>query len=97
MQTYIGTRLLENKLNQIENDMQSWINGGCLAHTVVSYEIDTVLNNIKNEITKLGKPVVDVQSCKLPIRRRKESQAQLIKVKTEPKTIDHITLTLKQK
>ncbi|CAG2252914.1 unnamed protein product [Mytilus edulis] len=97
MQTYIGTRLLENKLNQIENDMQSWINGGSLAHTVVSYEIDTVLNNIKNEITKFGKPVVDVQSCKLPIRRRKESQAQLMKVKAEPKTIDHITLTLKTK
>ncbi|XP_071123713.1 uncharacterized protein [Mytilus edulis] len=97
MQTYIGTRLLENKLNQIENDMQSWINGGSLAHTVVSYEIDTVLNNIKNEITTFGKPVVGVQSCKLPIRRTKESQAQLMKVKAEPKTIDHITLTLKTK
>ncbi|XP_071121942.1 uncharacterized protein [Mytilus edulis] len=97
MQTYIGTRLLENKLNQIENDMQSWINGGSLAHTVVSYKIDSELNYIKDEITKFGKPVVDVQSCKLPIRRRKESQAQLMKVKTEPKTIDHITLTLKTK
>lgn len=76
--------------------MQSWINGGKLAHTVVSYEIYTVLKNINDEITTFGKPVVDVQPCELSLHRRKEGQAQLMKVNLElNSSVDHITLELK--
>ncbi|XP_071123520.1 uncharacterized protein [Mytilus edulis] len=96
MQTSIATKLLETKLNKTENDMQSWINDGSLAKTVISYELNTVLNRINEEITTFGKPVVDVQSCQLSLQRRKEGQAQLMKVNVECKySVEQIKLELK--
>ncbi|XP_071123528.1 uncharacterized protein [Mytilus edulis] len=97
MQTFLGIKLLETKLNKTENDMQCWTEGSSLGLTVVSYKMNSLLQNISNEITMFGKPIVDIQLCDLALHRKKEGQAQLI-VSLEPKdSVEHITLKLKTK
>ncbi|XP_071123521.1 uncharacterized protein [Mytilus edulis] len=95
MQTFLGIKLLETKLNKTENDMQCWTEGSSLGLTVVSYKMNSLLQNISNEITTFGKPIIDVQPWELSLQKRKEGQAQLT-VSLEPKTsVEHITLKLK--
>ncbi|VDI57405.1 Hypothetical predicted protein [Mytilus galloprovincialis] len=95
MQTFLGIDQLENKLNKSENDIQSWTDGKRLCSTVVSYNINSFLQNICYDITSFGKPIIDVQPCELSLHRKKEGQAQLT-VSLEPKSsVEHITLKLK--
>ncbi|XP_063399496.1 uncharacterized protein LOC134684143 [Mytilus trossulus] len=97
MQTFLGIKQLENKLNETENETLLWTRSNSLGPTVVSYQLNTLLQNISNEITTFGKPVVHVQPCELSLLRKKEGQAQLT-VRLEPKTsVEHITLKLKTK
>ncbi|XP_071123530.1 uncharacterized protein [Mytilus edulis] len=97
MQTFLGIKLLETKLNKTENDMQCWTEGSSLGPTVVSYKMNSLLQNISNKITMFGKPIVDIQLCDLALHRKKVGQAQLI-VSLEPKnSVEHITLKLKTK
>ncbi|VDI51951.1 Hypothetical predicted protein [Mytilus galloprovincialis] len=97
MQTFLGIDQLENKLNKSENDIQSWTDGKRLCSTVVSYNINSFLQNICNDITTFGKHIIDLQPCELSLHRKKEGQAQLT-VSLEPKTsVEHITLKLKTK
>ncbi|XP_071121938.1 E3 ubiquitin-protein ligase TRIM71-like [Mytilus edulis] len=99
LQTFLGIKELENKLNATENTLLSWSNCKRLAHTVVSYQLNTVLQNINDEINTFGKTFVDSQACELSLHRRKEGQAQLIKGNIGPGScgcsIENITLKLK--
>ncbi|XP_071123537.1 uncharacterized protein [Mytilus edulis] len=98
MQTFLGINQLVNKLNKTENEMQSWTDGNSLGLTVVCYHINTLLQTISNDITTFGKSVVDVKHCELALQRRKEGQAQLMKVNVGPKCIvKNIRLELKTK
>ncbi|XP_071127596.1 putative leucine-rich repeat-containing protein DDB_G0290503 [Mytilus edulis] len=98
LQTFLGTKELGNKLNEKEKDLQSWIDGGSLGHTSISFQLNNLLQNFSEETATFGKPIVDVQSCKIQLQRRKEGQAQLMKVDQEPKRlVEHITLELKAK
>ncbi|XP_071121940.1 uncharacterized protein [Mytilus edulis] len=97
MQTFLGIKQLENKLNETENKILLWTDSTRLGHTVVSFKINSVLQNISNGITEFGTHSVDFQPCELSLYKRKEGQAQLT-VSLEPKTsVDHITLKLKTK
>lgn len=93
MQTFLGMKQLEIKLNKTESDLQSWIKNNSLADTLVSYQLHTSLGNISTETTTFGKPLVEIQSCKLLLRRKKEDQAQLVKVNVEG-SFEQITLQL---
>ncbi|VDI53259.1 Hypothetical predicted protein [Mytilus galloprovincialis] len=80
LQSFLGTKELGNKLNEQEKDMQSWIDGGSLDDTSISYQLNTLLQNFSEETATFGKSIVEVQPCKLSLQRRKEGQAQLMKV-----------------
>ncbi|XP_076071990.1 uncharacterized protein LOC143043687 [Mytilus galloprovincialis] len=98
LQTFLGTKELGNKLNEKEKDLQSWIDSGSLGHTSISYQLNNLLQNFSEETATFGKSIVEVQPCKLSLQRRKEGQAQLMKVDQEPKRlVEHITLELKAK
>ncbi|XP_071121929.1 uncharacterized protein [Mytilus edulis] len=97
MQTFLVIKQLENKLNETENEILLWTDSTGLGHTVVSFKINSILQNISNEITEFGTHSVDVQPCELSLHRKKEGQAQLT-VSLEPKTsVEHITLKIKTK
>ncbi|XP_071123539.1 uncharacterized protein [Mytilus edulis] len=99
LQTFLGIKVLENKLNETENTLSSWSNGELLAQTVVSYQLNNVLQNIYDEINTFGKTFVDSQACELTLHRRKEGQAQLMKGNFGPGScgcsFENITLKLK--
>ncbi|XP_052067490.1 uncharacterized protein LOC127706827 [Mytilus californianus] len=98
LQTFLGIKELENKLNDTEIKLLSGRNGERLAQTVVSYQLNSVLQNINDEINTFGKTVVDIRTCELSLQRRKDGQAQLMKGNIGPKcSIEHITLKLKTK
>ncbi|XP_071123529.1 uncharacterized protein [Mytilus edulis] len=98
MQTFLGFKQLEINLKQTENNILSWVNGDSLSQVMVSYKLNTLLQHISKEIITFGKPVVDVNPCKLSLKRRKEGQAQLMKVNVYPKrSVEHMTLELKAK
>ncbi|CAG2205152.1 unnamed protein product [Mytilus edulis] len=61
-------------------------------------DLQTFLGTKDEETATFGKSIVEVQPCKLSLQRRKEGQAQLMKVDQEPKRlVEHITLELKAK
>lgn len=95
MQTFLGIKKLEAKLKKTEHDFHSCVNDDNLAHIVVSYKVNNRLKNINNEINTFGKTYVYDKPCELSVQRRKEDQAQVVKVNTESNfSIDRIKLTL---
>lgn len=95
MQIFLGIPQLETKLKQIESDLQFWIDSGSFYNTVVSYQLNAVLQNISQEIATFGNLVVDVKPCKISLQKSKERQAQLMKANVEPESsIKFITLEL---
>ncbi|XP_052067496.1 uncharacterized protein LOC127706831 [Mytilus californianus] len=98
MQTFLGITQLETKLNKTENDIQSWIEDQQLAHVEVICQFNDLLQNISKETPTFGKVGINALPCKLLLKRRKESQAQLISVNVNPTmSVDNITLKLKTK
>ncbi|CAG2186077.1 unnamed protein product [Mytilus edulis] len=95
MQTFLGISHLERIINKTENDLQTWIKGDSFVHTVVSCQLNTSLQTISKEINAFGKIIVDIQPCELPLQKKKEGQAQSMKVNVEPKIhVEHISLEL---
>ncbi|XP_071123538.1 uncharacterized protein [Mytilus edulis] len=98
MQTFLGTAQLDIKLRKQEKDLQDLVDGGTLAHTVVSSQLNPLLQNIHKHMTSFGKIIIDVIPFQLSLRRSKQSQAQMMKVMGKPKcSVENITLELKIK
>ncbi|XP_052067493.1 tripartite motif-containing protein 5-like isoform X2 [Mytilus californianus] len=98
MQTFLGISHLERIINKTEKELQTWIKGDSFVHTVVSCQLNTSLQNISKEINTFGKTIVDIQPCELSLQKKKEGQAQSMKVNVEPKIpVEHISLELKTK
>ncbi|CAC5388343.1 unnamed protein product [Mytilus coruscus] len=98
MKIFLGISHLERVINLTENDLQTWIKGDSFVHTVVSCQFNPSLQNISKEINTFGKTIVDVQPCELSLQKKKEGQAQSMKVNVEHKiSVEHISLELKTK
>ncbi|XP_071123535.1 uncharacterized protein [Mytilus edulis] len=98
LQTFLGINHFDTTLNQTSNNLQSWIDGDHLDQTVVSYQLNTLWQNMSNEIDQFGKTVVDAMPCKLSLQRKRLGQAQVMKMNVKSaSSIENMTLELKTK
>ncbi|CAG2207520.1 unnamed protein product [Mytilus edulis] len=95
LQTFLAAKQMECDLSEQEHFVQSVIKSEKLNHPQISLKIETILQNFSIDIKSFGEIIVDYEPTKLILSRQKDQQAQQM-IAVPVKSIDNLTLTLRQ-
>ncbi|XP_071148308.1 uncharacterized protein [Mytilus edulis] len=96
LQTYIGMRDLEVKVDENEQYLQSLIDTKGLEHLDLVYKVDTNVQNILNNLKSFGSIEIKNHISDIELTRAKDKQAQ-IQVAVTRKTVNDVKLILQKK
>ncbi|CAG2234380.1 unnamed protein product [Mytilus edulis] len=96
LQTYIGMRDLEVKVDENEQYLQSLIDTKGLEHLDLVYKVDTNVQNILNNLKSFGSIEIKNHISVIELTRAKDKQAQ-IQVAAARKTVNDVKLILQKK
>ncbi|XP_071123023.1 uncharacterized protein [Mytilus edulis] len=95
LQTFLAAKQMECDFSEQEHFVQSIIKTGKLNHTQISLKMETILQNFAMDIKSFGKIILVNEPDKLMIRQ-KDQQAQQMIAAPVIKSIDNLTLMLRQ-
>ncbi|VDI37166.1 Hypothetical predicted protein [Mytilus galloprovincialis] len=96
LQTYIGMRDLEVKVDENEQYLQSFIDTKGLEHLDLVYKVDTNVQNILNNLKSFGSIEIKNHISDIELTRAKDKQAQ-IQVAAPRKTVNDVKLIQQKK
>ncbi|XP_076088149.1 uncharacterized protein LOC143058530 [Mytilus galloprovincialis] len=96
LQTYIGMRDLEVKVDENEQYLQSLIDTKGLEHLDLVYKVDTNVQNILNNLKSFGSIEIKNHISDIELTRAKDKQAQ-IQVAAPRKTVNDVKLIQQKK
>ncbi|XP_071148771.1 uncharacterized protein [Mytilus edulis] len=96
LQTYIGMRDLEVKVDENEQYLQSLIDTKGLEHLDLVYKVDTNVQNILNNLKSFGSIEIKNHISDIELTRAKDNQAQ-IQVASTRKTVNDVKLIQQKK
>ncbi|XP_071148327.1 E3 ubiquitin-protein ligase TRIM71-like [Mytilus edulis] len=96
LQTFIGMRDLEVKVNENEQYLQSLIDTKGFGHLELVYKVDTNVQNILNNLKSFGSIEIKNHISDIELTRAKDKQAQ-IQVATTRRTVNDVKLIQQKK
>jgi hypothetical protein len=96
LQTFLGSKAIEEEVKKEEEYLMALSEDGCLQQLSLRYSINTKINDILSTITTFGSVSIETSPTLVVIRTMKAKQAQIISVLQHPsvKSINDIKLTL---
>jgi hypothetical protein len=96
LQTFLGSKAIEEKVKKEEEYLMALSKDGCLQQLSLRYSINTNIKDILSTITTLGSVSMETNAPTVVITTLKAKQAHIMSVMKYPseKSINDITLTL---
>jgi len=96
LQTFLGSKAIEEEVKKEEEYLMVLSEDGCLQQRNLRYTINTKIKDILSTIAKFGSVSIDTSPPSLVIKTMKAKQAQIMSVIQHPsvKSINDIKLTL---
>jgi DNA-binding beta-propeller fold protein YncE len=96
LQTFLGSKAIEEEVKKEEEYLMALSEDGCLQQLNLSYNINTKIKDILSTITTFGSVSIETSPPSVAIKAMKAKQAQIMSVIQPPsvKSINNIKLTL---
>ena len=96
LQTFLGSKAIEEEVKMEEENLMALSEDGCLHQLILRYNINTKIQDILSTITTFGSVSIETSPPSVVIKTMKAKQAQIISVIQHPsvKSINDIKLTL---
>jgi DNA-binding beta-propeller fold protein YncE len=96
LQTFLGSKAIEEEVKKEEEHIMALSEDGCLQQLNLRYNINTEIKDILSTITTLGSVSIETSPPSVAIKTTKAKQAQIMSVIQSPsvKSINDIKLTL---
>ena len=96
LQTFLGSKVIEEKVLKEEESIMALSDDGCLQQLNLRYNINTKIKDILSTITTFGSVSIETSPPSVVIKTMKAEQAQIMSVIQHPsaKSINDIKLTL---
>ena len=96
LQTFLGSKAIEEEVKKEEENLMALSEDGCLQQLNLRYNINTKINDILSTITTFGSVSIETSPPSVVIKTMQAKQAQIMSVIQPPsvKSINDIKLTL---
>jgi DNA-binding beta-propeller fold protein YncE len=96
LQTFLGSKAIEEEVQKEEENLMALSEDGCLQQLNLRYKINTKIQDILSTITTFGSVSIETSPPSVVIKTMKAKQAQIMSVIQPPsvKSINDIKLTL---
>jgi hypothetical protein len=96
LQTFLGSKAIEEEVQKEEKNLMALSEDGCLQQLNLRYKINTKIQDILSTITRFGSVSIETSPPSVVIKIMKAKQAQIMSVIQHPsvKSINDIKLTL---
>ena len=96
LQTFLGSKAIEEEVKKEEESVMALSEDGCLQQLNLIYNINTKIQDILSTITTFGSVSIETSPTSVVIKTMKDRQAQIVSVMQPPsvKSINDIKLTL---
>ena len=96
LQTFLGSKAIEEEVTNEEENLMALSEDGCLQQLNLRYTINTKIQDILSTITTFGSVYIETSPPSVVIKITKDKQAQIMSVMQHPsvKSINDIKLTL---
>lgn len=98
LQTFLGTKTIQDEVQIQEKAVQSFIDDGSVDEVYLKCNMDDKITEILCTVSSFGKVSIELCHSSVVIKMDKDKQAQIgSKLPAQPKTIDDISLSLQWK
>jgi hypothetical protein len=97
LQAFLGLKQIQGISMKNENYIQSLVEGGSLKQIKLSFKADDQILNLLHSVNSFGKIIIERKSTDLDIETYKQNQAQQRVVNIPVRSVNDVTLTLKQR
>ena len=96
LQTFLGSKVIEEEVKKEEENLMALSEDGCVQQIDLRYNINTKIQDILSTITTLGSVYIETSPPSVVIKTTKDKQGQIMSVIQPPsvKSINDIKLTL---
>ena len=96
LQTFLGSKAIEEEVKKEEENLMALSEDGCLQQLNLGYTINTKIQDIVSTITTFGSVYIETSPPSVVFKTTKDKQAQIVSVMQQPtvKSINDIKLTL---
>ncbi|CAG2200735.1 unnamed protein product [Mytilus edulis] len=98
LQTFLGTKTIQDEVQMQEKAVQSFVDDGSVDEVYLKCNMDDKITEILCTVSSFGKVSIELCHSSVVIKMDKDKQAQIgSKLPAQPKTIDDISLVLQWK
>ena len=84
LQTFLGSKAIEEEVRKEEENLMALSEDGCLQQLNLKYKINTKIQNILSTITRFGSVSIETSPPSVVIKTTKDKQAQIMTVIQHP-------------